>query len=215
MSDNPKMKAAVNAFLAKLGTGIKDIQVSVDQRKPRSAELPPFPSGESEAPLLHHDAGVLTAKVVYEGFETDLFQEESAGVKKLLAILCPIVDALVNGKVLVCDGLESSLHESILHGLVRLFINADTGTCAQMIFTTYDTGPLNLDLFGRDQIWFTKKGDVGNMSLYPLSDYSPRKGESIWKGYLLGRYDAIPLIPDMFGIVPDEPGVDEEAGVEQ
>lgn len=196
MSDNPKMKAAVNAFLAKLGTGIKDIQVSVDQRKPRSAELPPFPSDESEAPLLHHDAGALTAKVVYEGFETDLFQEESAGVKKLLAILCPIVDALVNGKVLVCDGLESSLHESILHGLVRLFINADTEAFPQMILATHETGLLNLNLFRRDQIWFTELANgERSTDLYSLAEIkNVRREENFAKGYVAGKYGAIPML---------------------
>ena len=64
---------------------------------------------------------------------------------------------MVNGKVLVCDELESNLHESLLFGLVKQFVNTRGSKPAQLIFTTHETGLLNLDLFRRDQIWFTEK----------------------------------------------------------
>ena len=74
MNNNPKMKSAVIAFLAELGTGIKDIQVSIDQKKLESAELPPFLSDEFKAILLQNNVDAITAKVKYESFETDLIQ---------------------------------------------------------------------------------------------------------------------------------------------
>lgn len=196
MNKNPKMKAAVIAFLAELGTGIKDIQVSIDQKKLESAELPPFLSDEFKAILLQNNVDAITAKVKYESFETDLIQEESTGIKKLFAMLCPLIDIIVNGKVLICDELESSLHESLVYGLVKLFINTDAEKFAQLVFTTHETGLLNLDLFRRDQIWFTElKKNERSTDLYSLAEIkNVRKEENFGKGYIAGKYGAIPML---------------------
>ena len=155
MNNNPKIKTAVIAFLSELGTGIKDIKVSIDYKKIETTELPPFLSDESRAFLHMNKVDSITAKVKYDNFETDLIQEESMGIKKLFSMLCPLIDTLVNGKVLFYDELESSLHESLIYGLLKQFINTDAEKTPQLIFTTHDTGMLNLDLFRRDQIWFT------------------------------------------------------------
>lgn len=196
MNQNPGMKAAVIAFLTELGTGIKDIQVSIDQKKLESAELPPFLSDEFKAILLQNNVDAITAKVKYENFETDLIQEESTGIKKLFAMLCPLIDIIVNGKVLICDELESSLHESLVYGLVKLFINTEAEKFAQLIFTTHETGLLNLDLFRRDQIWFTElQNNERSTDLYSLAEIkNVRKEENFGKGYIAGKYGAIPML---------------------
>ena len=57
---------------------------------------------------------------------------------------------------------------------------------------------LSLDLFRRDQIWFIEKNSLtGNSDLYPLDSFSVRKEENIEKGYINGRYGAIPFIKDI------------------
>ena len=53
---------------------------------------------------------------------------------------------------------------------------------------------LDTELFRRDQIWFTEKNHDGVSTLVPLSDYSPRKGESLMRGYLYGRYGGVPFL---------------------
>ena len=54
---------------------------------------------------------------------------------------------------------------------------------------------LYLNILRRDQIWFTEKNsDNGESELYSLSDFSVRKQENIEKGYILGRYGAVPVI---------------------
>jgi len=196
MNQNSGMKSAVIAFLAELGTGIKDIQVTIDQKKMDSAELPPFLSDEFKAILLQNSVDAITAKVKYDSFETDLLQEESTGIRKLFALLCPFIDIIVNGKVLVCDELESGLHESLVYGLVKLFIDTDYGKYAQLVFTTHETGLLNLDLFRRDQIWFTElKKDERSTDLYSLVEIrNVRKEENFGKGYIAGKYGAIPML---------------------
>ncbi len=66
---------------------------------------------------------------------------------------------------------------------------------AQLIFTTHATSLLSLDIFRRDQIYFTEKNnETGESDLYSLDEFSVRKTENIEKGYMQGRYGAIPYI---------------------
>jgi len=53
---------------------------------------------------------------------------------------------------------------------------------------------LDSDLFRRDQVWFVQKDEQQGSRLYSLLDFKPRKGEAIGKGYLQGRYGALPFI---------------------
>lgn len=82
--------------------------------------LPPFLSDEFKTMLLQKEFTAIDAQVIYDKFDVDLMQEESIGVKKLFGLLCPLIDIMVNGKVLIGDELESSLHESLFYGLIRL-----------------------------------------------------------------------------------------------
>ena len=70
---------------------------------------------------------------------------------------------------------------------------ADTG--AQLIITTHDTSLLSLATFRRDQVYLVEKNrNTAESKLYALDEYPVRKGENIEKGYLLGRYGAVPDI---------------------
>lgn len=179
-----------------LGTGIKDIQVDISKENVDVSDLPPFLSDEFKKILLQGKMDSISAKVRYEGFETDLISEESTGIKKLFGILCPFIDIMMNGKVLVCDELESNLHESLLFGLVKQFVNSHESKPAQMIFTTHETGLLNLDLFRRDQIWFTENKPADRSTdLFSLAEIrNVRKDENFEKGYIAGKYGAIPML---------------------
>ena len=70
---------------------------------------------------------------------------------------------------------------------------------AQLIFTTQDTNLLDTGLLRRDQVWFTEKDDQGKSHLYPLTDYKPRKNENLERGYLQGRYGAVPFLGSLAG----------------
>ena len=69
---------------------------------------------------------------------------------------------------------------------------------AQLIFTTHDTNLVGTvvgePVLRRDQIWLTEKDEQGATQLYPLTDYQPRKQENVERGYLQGRYGAIPFL---------------------
>jgi hypothetical protein len=46
----------------------------------------------------------------------------------------------------------------------------------------------------RDQVWLTEKNQDGATELYPLTHYKPRKEGNVERGYLQGRYGAIPFL---------------------
>ena len=116
--------------------------------------------------------------------------------QKLFALLCPLIDIMINGKVLICDELESGLHESLVYELVKIFMSSKNDKFAQIIFTTHETGLLNLDLFRRDQIWFTEMEGIERYTdLYSLAEIkNVRKEDNFGKGYIAGKYGAIPML---------------------
>ncbi|MCQ6963694.1 AAA family ATPase [Methanolobus chelungpuianus] len=126
----------------------------------------------------------------------DFNTEESEGTKRFFSLIGPWLNALNKGQVLFVDELELKLHPMLSEHLVKLFHDKDYNTNnAQLIITTHNTNLLNDELFRRDQIWFTEKdADVGNTNLYSLLEFQVRKDQNILKGYLMGRYGALPFI---------------------
>jgi AAA15 family ATPase/GTPase len=127
----------------------------------------------------------------------DYAKEESAGTRRLFALAGPWMDIINHGYLVFIDEMETSLHPLLVKELVKLIQNAESNSLgAQVVFTTHSPTLLDTELLRRDQIWFTEKDENGATKLYPLSDYQPRKGEAIAKGYLAGRYGAVPFIPE-------------------
>jgi AAA15 family ATPase/GTPase len=122
--------------------------------------------------------------------------DESDGTQKIFALAGPWIDTLENGYVLVIDELHDNLHPLMVKFLVNQFHCRETNPKnAQLIFTTHDTSILNQEMFRRDQIWFCEKDKDQSSKLYPLTDFSPRKGvENLEQGYLAGRYGALPYL---------------------
>ena len=191
-----RIKDAVITFMNELGICIKDIEVSIDKKQLESSHLPSFLSDEFKKMLLERKFDAIDAKVVYDSFKTNLLNEESSGVKKLFGMLCPLIDIMANGKVLICDEIESGLHESLVFCLVKLFAEVNNNKFSQMIFTTHETGLLNLDVFRRDQIWFTElREDDRSTDLYSLVEIkNVRKEDNFNRAYISGKYGAIPML---------------------
>lgn len=139
-------------------------------------------------------------KTVHQTSDNNLvsldFDEESDGTQKFFSFAGPWLDALKKGNILVIDELHDSLHPKMVEYLVGLFHSKKTNpNNAQLIFTTHETSILNQEVFRRDQIWFCEKDKTQATSLFPLTDFSPRKErENIELGYLSGRYGALPFI---------------------
>lgn len=122
--------------------------------------------------------------------------EESLGTQNIFFLSPLLMDTLSKGKTIIIDEIEKSLHTSLVRYIIELFHNPEINkNNAQIIFNTHDTNLLSLDIFRRDQIYFVEK-DFSNATtdLYSLDEFSVRKSENIEKGYLQGRYGAIPAI---------------------
>lgn len=124
--------------------------------------------------------------------------DESDGTRRLFAFAGPWLDVLAKGRILFVDELSTSLHPLMVRFLLGLIQNPEINRYnAQLIFTTHDTSVLDADILRRDQIWFVEKDDKQASKLYPLSDFKPRQGEALEKGYLKGRYGALPFIGEL------------------
>ena len=121
--------------------------------------------------------------------------DESGGTQKLFAFAGPLLDVLAKGRILLVDELDTSLHPLMVRFLISLIHNPEVNRSnAQLVFTTHDTSVLDTEIFRRDQVWFAEKNAENATRLYPLTEFSPRKGEAIERGYLNGRYGALPFI---------------------
>ena len=125
-----------------------------------------------------------------------LLSQESQGTQRFFARIGNWMKVLEEGGVLIVDEIEASIHPLLTKHLIEIMqdktINKNQ---AQLIFTTHDVGLLNQNLLRRDQIWFAEKNEkTAQTDIYALTDFSPRKEENIAKGYLQGRYGAIPFI---------------------
>ncbi|NEP20864.1 ATP-binding protein [Moorena sp. SIO3I6] len=119
----------------------------------------------------------------------------SNGIQQLCEIGGYWINALDNGEILIIDQLDRSLHSEISTYLIKEFNNqAANQNNAQLIVTTHDTTFLDRDIVNQDQIWFTEKGSNNSTKLYSLLDFQVREDESLQKGYLKGRYGAVPFV---------------------
>lgn len=153
------------------------------------------PQGQVKAVRIHAGHHVQSESGKEAQFFLDL-NEESLGTKQLFWFSPILKEVFGKGKTMVIDELDRSLHPFLVQFLVELFHTPEINqTNAQLIFTTHDTTLLSLDTFRRDQIYFVEKDPhTAATELYSLDEFSVRKNENIEKGYLLGRYGAIPYL---------------------
>lgn len=182
-------------FLQAADFAITDIEIKLQKVQEVQLRMEP------EKPTLEtrQEKEIPTATLFHKGANNSSIglglHEESHGTQRLFAYAGPILDILQNGKLLIVDELDGSLHPKMVQFLIRLFQNSELNKSnAQLIFTTHNTSLLDNDLFRRDQIWFMEKDEHYSSNLYPLTDFSPRKGEALEKGYLMGRYGALPFL---------------------
>lgn len=141
-----------------------------------------------------------THRIIHEDGSEEYFnlqmEQESAGTQRFFARIGGWLQAIENGALLIVDEIEESLHPLLTRRLIEMVQDLNVNTNgAQLLFTTHDAMLLDLNFFRRDQIWFAEKDDRSCATeLFSLASFSPRKGENVRKGYLSGRFGAIPFI---------------------
>ncbi len=129
--------------------------------------------------------------------------EESDGTRRLLhlAPILHLMDQAGPDAFFAVDELERSLHPLLTRLLLQLFLaRTGSGAGAQLLFTTHDTNILDHHILSRDSIWLMEKDARGGSVMYPLSeldqgqvDEVDRQGKGLERGYLQGRFGAIPF----------------------
>ena len=119
---------------------------------------------------------------------------ESAGTRRLLVVLGLAFRALDEGAPIFIDELSANLHTHASEAVLELFCSPETNPKgAQLVATTHDTNLMNSPALRRDQLWFTSKDTSGATQLNPLTDIRTRRGDNFEKGYLQGRFGAVPF----------------------
>lgn len=180
-------------FLKKVDINIEDYQVSkVDIPQEFLANTPDF-----IFKTLKEKPKIYQVMFKHKGSSKFLnIDEESLGTQIIFTLIPFLAEALNSKKILIMDELDRSMHSFLAEYIVEIFNNPGINkNGSQLIFNTHDTNLLDLNILRRDQIWFTEKdNDTGISDLYSLSDFSVRKQENVGKGYMLGRYGAVPFI---------------------
>jgi AAA15 family ATPase/GTPase len=131
----------------------------------------------------------------YKGIQVPSMLFDSTGTKKIAAIASYVIEALEQGRILVVDELDSSIHFKLTRATVAMF-NNELNTDAQMIFTVHDINLMDCKrLFRKEQIWFVDKDENG-VYVYSLADFTAENGvrdtSDIIEKYRKGAFAALP-----------------------
>lgn len=191
----PELKKIFIDFMKSVDTPIQSIDTKFEKTQ-MSPEFIPDNIPDEFKPFFAQAKEVTRseANINYGLFSVNL-NEESKGIQKLFEVFGPIIDIILKDKVLIWDEMETSLHPRIVKEILRLIMYGKRDSKAQLIFSTHDTNLLDLNTFRRDQIWFTELNKDRETDIYSLAELkNVRKDENISKGYMNGKYGAIPFI---------------------
>ncbi|MBR1866248.1 MAG: ATP-binding protein [Lachnospiraceae bacterium] len=131
----------------------------------------------------------------YKGVHVPSMLFDSTGTKKIAAIAGYVIEALEQGRILIVDELDSSIHFKLTRAIVALF-NNELNTNAQMLFTVHDINLMDCKrMFRKEQIWFVHKDEEG-VYVYSLADFTAQAGvrdtTDIMEKYRKGALGALP-----------------------
>jgi uncharacterized protein len=218
LSTDDRFRRFSAAFLEDIDTGIADLKFEESERELTDGEFlrlsyGGYPDnlgagelGDASDTLVQVKPDDASRDVVRKlladhaapGGTTSLpFCEESDGTQQLLHFLPILFAAHDENKVVVIDELDRSLHPLLCWEFVRFFSNSCPNARRQLIVTTHEAHLLNQELLRRDEYWFVEKDEHQQSQLAPLSEYNVRNDLHVQKGYLQGRFGAIPVFGNL------------------
>jgi hypothetical protein len=137
---------------------------------------------------------------------------DSTGTKKIASLASYVIEGLEQGRILVVDELDSSIHFKLTRAIVAMF-NNELNKKAQLIFTVHDVNLMDCKkMFRKEQIWFVHK-DKDGVYVYSLADFTAQQGirdtTDIVEKYRKGALGALPepeLINSLLSIKENEKG---------
>jgi len=143
---------------------------------------------------------LFTVKKDTEGNNVDFeVSEESDGTQRVIDLIPMMMKMRQGPSVFVIDEVERSLHTLLIRQIFELILNNEAfhGSESQIIASTHDVSLLDIKrLFRADEIWFVEKNSSGETVLYSLAN-TDVDDLNLSKGYLNGRFGAIPFLNDM------------------
>ena len=132
---------------------------------------------------------------VYKGVHVPSILFDSTGTKKIAALASYIIEGIEQGRILVVDELDSSLHFKLTRAIVAMF-NNELNKDAQLLFTVHDINLMDCKkMFRKEQIWFVHKDESG-VYVYSLGDFTAQEGvrdtTDILEKYRKGALGALP-----------------------
>lgn len=198
--DEEGWKERVLEFLQ--GADILFADIEVNEQSPFDHEeflRLPAESKKHVKQILPENAKMLSIQTYRKNEQAQLvslaIKEESSGTQSLFDLAGPILDALEHGLTLVVDELNTRLHPLAFRYITEQFCDPKTNPHnAQLIFSTHDLSVADQDCMAKDQIWLVEKGDDLASVLKPFSEFKTRDTRPFRKGYLQGRYGAVPRL---------------------
>lgn len=189
-----KCKPVVMEALSICDSDISDIKI-MRERIVMPIQNPFAPNTSSV--VEHEIARFVTTHKKSPSVSFDMQTEESSGTIQLFGILLRLLDVVQNGRSVMLDEFDASLHTRLADFVIDL-VHASKN--AQMLFTSHNTNIIDVKRLRRDQIVFVNKKEDGSTEIYSLYDYKDfRENMDAEKGYIQGRFDAVPFVDSSVG----------------
>lgn len=120
-------------------------------------------------------------------------EEESDGTKRLIDLALSFYLLRDSNTCLVIDELDCRLHPFLSKFLIQEHMENNKNK-GQLIVTLHDLNLMSNEIWRTDEIWFAEKRQDGSSDLYSLYQFTPRFDKDLQKGYMQGKYGAIPMI---------------------
>ncbi len=177
---------------------ISDKSISEDERKPSFAG----PFGEDNFFIRRDSSGkpvIDQLQIVSKNQSGEdiffSFSELSDGTQRIINLHPFLLMLKQHNIVWIVDDLERQMHTQLSQYLIEIALRITyPDEQGQFIFTTHDTNLIDTDLLRQDEIWFANKPKSGATELYSLVEFKVREGLNLEKGYLSGRFGAVPKL---------------------
>ena len=195
MKNKNKLQQKIVEFIKNADLYMDNFEyVAMDKIKLESVEYDKKPE-EKVLEVLDDIMDQIRLVSTYKGVSVPSVLFDSTGTKKIAAIAGYVIEALEQGRILVVDELDSSIHFKLTRAIVAMF-NNELNENAQLIFTVHDINLMDCKrLFRKEQIWFVHKDEAG-VYVYSLADFTAAKGvrdtSDIIEKYRKGTLGALP-----------------------
>ena len=195
MKNKNKLQQKIVEFIKNADLYMDNFEyVDMDKIKLESVEYEKKPE-EKVLEVLDNIMDQIRLVSTYKGVSVPSVLFDSTGTKKIAAIAGYVIEALEQGRILVVDELDSSIHFKLTRAIVAMF-NNELNENAQLIFTVHDINLMDCKrLFRKEQIWFVHKDEAG-VYVYSLADFTALQGvrdtSDIIEKYRKGTLGALP-----------------------